>query len=45
MEHNQMNEFVKLLVNGLEDGNTPQKKSCTVLALASVLHTFSGKKN
>lgn len=43
MEHNQMDEFVKLLMKGLEGTSSPQDKSCTLLAFASVLHTFSGE--
>lgn len=38
--HNQMSEFIGLLVAGL--AGTQEMISCTVLALASVLHNFSG---
>ncbi|XP_074031653.1 RRP12-like protein [Leptinotarsa decemlineata] len=40
MEHDKMQEFVTLLVAGL--AGSAQLMSCTVLALASVLHNFSG---
>ncbi|CAH0554769.1 unnamed protein product [Brassicogethes aeneus] len=40
MSHNQVNEFLALLVAGL--AGTPQLMSCTILALTSVLHHFSG---
>ncbi|KAG5889831.1 hypothetical protein JTB14_023156 [Gonioctena quinquepunctata] len=40
MQHDKMQEFVTLIVAGL--AGSPQLMSCTVLALASVLHNFSG---
>lgn len=40
MGHNQIQEFVMLVIAGL--GGTSQLISCTVLALASILHNFSG---
>lgn len=39
--HNQMEEYIALLVAGLT--GTPEMICCTVLALASVTHNFSGK--
>lgn len=41
MKHNQMQQFVELLLAGFT--GTPQLISCTILGLASVLHNFSGK--
>lgn len=41
LRHNQMQEFVTMLLAGLT--GTVQMMSCTVLALASMLHNFSGK--
>lgn len=38
--HNQIQEFLNLMVVGLV--GTPQLISCTVLALATILHHFSG---
>lgn len=40
LQHNQMPQFVTMLISGL--AGTPQVISCTVLALSSVLHNFSG---
>lgn len=40
MSHDQLNQFLALLVAGL--AGPAQLISCTVLALASVLHQFSG---
>lgn len=40
-DHNQLDKFVEMLIGGLVgDVNV---MSCTILALASVLHNFSGK--
>lgn len=41
MQHNQVQEFVAMVVAGL--AGTAQLTSCTVLALASILHNFSGE--
>lgn len=40
LQHNQMQQFVTMLIAGL--AGTTQLMSCTGLALASVLHHFSG---
>nr|CAH7732826.1 unnamed protein product [Callosobruchus chinensis] len=40
MAHDRMQEFVGLVIAGL--AGTPHMMSCTVLALASILHNFSG---
>lgn len=40
MQHNQLREFVTMVIAGL--GGTSQLISCTILALASILHHFSG---
>lgn len=40
LQHSQMQQFVTMLIAGL--GGTPQMMSATGLALASVLHHFSG---
>lgn len=41
LRHNQMQEFINMLIAGL--AGTAQMMCCTVLALASVLHNFSGR--
>ncbi|CAH1156050.1 unnamed protein product [Phaedon cochleariae] len=40
MEQDKMQEFVTMVVAGL--AGSPQLMSCTVLALSSILHNFSG---
>lgn len=40
IEHNQMQQFVTMIVAGL--AGTPQMMSYTILALASILYNFSG---
>ncbi|CAG9862008.1 unnamed protein product [Phyllotreta striolata] len=40
LDHDKMQEFLALIIAGL--AGTPQLVSCTALALASVLHNFSG---
>ncbi|CAG9830042.1 unnamed protein product [Diabrotica balteata] len=40
LEHDKMQQFLELIIAGL--AGTPQLVSCTVLALASILHHFSG---
>ncbi|CAH1969238.1 unnamed protein product [Acanthoscelides obtectus] len=40
MAHDSMREFVGLVIGGL--AGTPHMMSCTVLAMASILHNFSG---
>lgn len=40
LQHNQVQQYITMLMAGL--AGTPQMMSATVLALASVLHNFSG---
>ncbi|XP_057657541.1 RRP12-like protein [Diorhabda carinulata] len=40
LEHDKMQEFLTLIIAGL--AGSPRLISCTILALASVLHNFSG---